>query len=71
MIVPGLELENSLARKISKVAGIVVEALKEIGASESSKLVMMPLDAAGVTGAVGGIAELIKDVGAHASGVKG
>ena len=48
-----------------------VEALKEIGASESSKLVMMPLDAAGVTGAVGGIAELIKDVGAHASGVKG
>jgi len=48
-----------------------VEALKEIGASESSKLVMMPLDAAGVTGAVGGIAELIKDVGTHASGVKG
>ena len=30
VIVPGLELENSLARKISKVAGIVVEALKEI-----------------------------------------
>lgn len=48
-----------------------VEALKEIGAAESSKLVMMPLDAAGVTGAVGGIAELIKDVGTHASGVKG
>lgn len=48
-----------------------VEALKEIGAASNSKLVMMPLDAAGVTGAVGGIAELIKDVGAHASGVKG
>lgn len=37
-----------------------VEALQQIGQSENSKLVLMPLEAAGVTGAVAGISELLK-----------
>lgn len=37
-----------------------IEALQEIGQSENSKLVLMPLEAAGVTGAVAGISELLK-----------
>lgn len=37
-----------------------IEALQEIGHSENSKLVLMPLEAAGVTGAVAGISELLK-----------
>lgn len=37
-----------------------VEALQEIGKSDNSKLVLMPLEAAGVTGAVAGISELLK-----------
>lgn len=40
-----------------------VEALKEIGAGENSKLVLMPLEAAGVTGAVAGITELVNKMG--------
>ena len=40
-----------------------VEALQSIGASTNSKLVLMPLEAAGITGAIGGIAELVKDTG--------
>lgn len=38
-----------------------IEALQEIGQSESSKLVLMPLEASGVTGAVAGITELLKN----------
>lgn len=37
-----------------------IEALQEIGQSENSKLVLMPLEASGVTGAVAGISELLK-----------
>jgi regulator of protease activity HflC (stomatin/prohibitin superfamily) len=36
-----------------------VEAIKEIGGAPNSKLVLMPLEAAGVTGAVAGVAELL------------
>lgn len=37
-----------------------VEALNEIGTSPSSKLVLMPLEASGLTGAVAGVTELIR-----------
>lgn len=37
-----------------------VEAIKDIGSAQNSKLVLMPLEAGGVTGAVAGIAELLK-----------
>jgi len=37
-----------------------VEALQQIGTSNSSKLVLMPLEAGGITGAVAGIAELVR-----------
>jgi regulator of protease activity HflC (stomatin/prohibitin superfamily) len=40
-----------------------VEALQTIGASENSKLVLMPLEAAGVTGAIAGIGELVRTMG--------
>ncbi|WP_322995843.1 SPFH domain-containing protein [Castellaniella sp.] len=36
-----------------------VEALKEIGTANNSKLVLMPLEASGITGAVAGISELL------------
>lgn len=36
-----------------------VEAIKEIGGAPNSKLVLMPLEAGGVTGAVAGVAELL------------
>jgi len=44
-----------------------VEALQNIGASENSKLVLMPLEAAGVTGAIAGVGELVKTFGAQKS----
>lgn len=37
-----------------------VEALQEIGVGENSKLVLMPLEASGITGAVAGVSELLK-----------
>jgi regulator of protease activity HflC (stomatin/prohibitin superfamily) len=40
-----------------------VEALGQIGSADNSKLVLMPLEAGGVTGAVAGIGELLKTVG--------
>ncbi len=40
-----------------------IEALTEIGKSESSKLVMMPLEASSVIGSIAGIAELAKSAG--------
>lgn len=39
-----------------------VEALQHIGQGENSKLVLMPLEASGVTGAVAGVTELLKNV---------
>lgn len=44
------------------VATKYVDALKEIGSAENQKLVFMPLEASGLIGAIGGIAELIKEV---------
>lgn len=37
-----------------------VEALQQIGSAPNSKLVLMPLEASGVTGAVAGISELLR-----------
>ncbi len=37
-----------------------VDALKQIGAAENQKLIMMPLEASGVVGAVSGVTELLK-----------
>lgn len=39
-----------------------VEALSTIGAADNSKLVLMPLEAAGVTGAIAGVGELVKSL---------
>ncbi|MCU7835100.1 MAG: SPFH/Band 7/PHB domain protein [gamma proteobacterium symbiont of Taylorina sp.] len=43
------------------VATKYIEALKDIGSAENQKLVFMPLEASGVIGAIGGIAELVKE----------
>ncbi len=40
-----------------------VEALQAIGTSDNSKLVLMPLEAAGVTGAIAGVGELLRSMG--------
>jgi regulator of protease activity HflC (stomatin/prohibitin superfamily) len=40
-----------------------IEALQSIGASQNSKLVLMPLEAAGVTGAIAGVGELVRAMG--------
>ncbi len=45
------------------VAQKYTDALKEIGSADNSKVIMMPLDASNLMGAIGGIAELIKDSG--------
>lgn len=42
------------------VAQKYVEALKEVAAADNSKLIMMPLEASSVIGALGGIGELTK-----------
>lgn len=42
------------------VANRYVDALKAIGTADNEKLVLMPLDASGVIGAIGGVAELAK-----------
>lgn len=43
------------------VAQKYTEALQQIGSSDNSKVVMMPLDASSIMGSIGGIAELIKN----------
>lgn len=43
------------------VAQKYTDALQNIGSSGNSKVVMMPLDASSLLGAIGGIAELVKD----------
>lgn len=43
------------------VAQKYVEALKDVAAAENSKLIMMPLEASNVIGALGGIGELAKE----------
>lgn len=44
------------------IAQKYVEALKEIGASSNSKTVLMPLEASGIIGSIGGIAEMMKSI---------
>ncbi len=44
-----------------------VEALKDIGSANNSKLVLMPLEAGGITGAVAGITELLKSTSSSLS----
>ncbi|MBT8001474.1 MAG: SPFH/Band 7/PHB domain protein [Rhodospirillales bacterium] len=44
------------------VAQKYVESLKEVATSRNSKLILMPLEASGIIGAIGGIAELAKEV---------
>lgn len=39
-----------------------IEALQQIGSADNSKLVLMPLEASGITGAVAGVAEVLKNV---------
>lgn len=42
------------------VAQKYVDSLMEIGKADNSKLIMMPLDASGLVGSIGGITELVK-----------
>jgi hypothetical protein len=45
------------------VAQKYVESLSQIASSPNSKLVFMPLDASGVVGSIGGVTELIRNLG--------
>lgn len=42
------------------IAQKYTEALKEIGSSDNSKVVLMPLEAGNLIGSVAGIAEILK-----------
>lgn len=42
------------------VAQRYVEALEKMGAADNSKMIFMPLEASGVIGAIGGVADLVK-----------
>ncbi|MEQ1557888.1 MAG: SPFH domain-containing protein [Methyloglobulus sp.] len=44
------------------VAQKYIESLKEVASAQNSKLIFMPLEASNIIGALGGIAELAKDV---------
>ncbi len=44
------------------VAEKYVQALKEIGSSENSKMVFMPLEASGIIGSLGGMADMLKAI---------
>ncbi len=48
-----------------------IEALARMGAANNSKLIFMPLDAAGVMGTIGGIMELVKDAQSSARNTAG
>jgi len=52
------------------VAQKYIEALKDIGAANNSKLVFMPLDSSSVIGAIGGISELAKEAITNASNAR-
>jgi regulator of protease activity HflC (stomatin/prohibitin superfamily) len=43
------------------IAQQYIEALKQIGTADNQKLVLMPLEASGVIGAIAGIAEIAKE----------
>ncbi len=44
------------------IAQKYVDSLLEIGRADNSKLVLMPLDASGLVGSIGGITELVKNI---------
>ncbi|MDP1602289.1 MAG: SPFH domain-containing protein [Legionella sp.] len=44
------------------IAEKYVDALKTIGTAENSKMVLMPLEASGVIGALGGVGEMLKHI---------
>ena len=48
-----------------------VDALAQMGAAPNSKVIFLPIDAAGVMGTVGGIMELVKDAQGAARGQRG
>ena len=52
------------------VAVKYVDALQAIATSPNEKLVLMPLEASGVIGALGGIAELAREAMATKKGAK-
>jgi len=52
------------------VAQKYVDALKEIASAPNQKLILMPLEASGVIGAIGGIAELAKQAMSPSGGPK-
>ena len=45
------------------VAQKYIDALGQVASSPNSKTIMMPLEASSVIGSVGGIGELLKDMG--------
>jgi regulator of protease activity HflC (stomatin/prohibitin superfamily) len=47
------------------VANKYVEALKEIGVANNSKLVFMPLESSGIIGSIGGISDLMSELKGH------
>ncbi len=51
------------------VAQRYVDALRDIASARNQKLILMPLEAAGVIGAIGGIAEIARDAFAERSAV--
>ena len=50
------------------VAQKYIEALQKIASADNEKLVFMPMDASGVIGAIGGVAELAKSAMARQGG---
>lgn len=59
-------LKNGNPQALNYFVGLkYVEALKDIGSAGNSKLVLMPLEAGGITGAVAGVAEMLKTTGAN------
>jgi len=44
------------------IAQRYVDSLEKMGTSQNSKMIFMPLDASGVIGAIGGVADLVKTV---------
>lgn len=44
-----------------------IKALQNIGAADNSKLVLMPLEAGGITGAIAGITEMLKNTGVQSN----
>ncbi len=53
------------------VAQKYVESLRDLAASPNSKTIMVPIEAAGLVGSVGGIADLFKKAGITAGGGQG